>query len=961
MMHVKITTIAFFTFLLWNAVSFAAELKPADKTDVASGAATTPRIWCPGGIKGYRLAVGQPNKGNRNDKVLFRFSLGSIKAPVVRAELRYRQTANGGNAEVEELIVEHLTDELKELKHSALNEKKTTPAGKYRVRPGERVETVLDVTELVREDIRRGYGSIAFRVASLVAPKGPPKNKRVNCIDIDKGSITLDVTDEKELKEAGVILSPEGKPYQGIEVDPNASELACYAARELQDHLYKILGVRLPIHATGASPKLPVIAVGRHAAKKRAGITLDKVPGEGFRILTTPDALVIAGNDHEGAPLVLKSHLDGTSLDHFTMARAAIPALGFCLFGDAGSLHGVYHFLEQYAGVRWYMPGPDGCVIQKSKKLLVPQIAFADSPRASFRYIFESLLFSDVLQWHRRIRAGGAAPVLNTHSFGLMRKYKDTHPEYFALGQNGKRDFKNLCTKQGRGHLCLTNPETVKAYASEAIAFFRKYPQMKSFPVMPGDGLVAVCSCPKCQAEVTPDIRHGRFSRHVWGFVNKVAREVAKVYPDKILSCSAYEEYLVPPEDLEFEPNVAAWVCYNRYQMINPIYAKEIHRIVDLWAAKVKFVYSRNYYLEWRKMYDGLQPGSPRQYQQDFRRLASKTSWRGEFIETGVSSRIIPFGTRHLLIYISCRLLWNPDTDVDALLNEYYRLFYGPAEKNMKEFFEMSFSAIEQKKVNARDDLPPAPESIYTPALIRKLEAALERARKAAPAGSVYRRRVDGVRDLFLPAAKKLRGVVRQGNPTIIAGRLDSVDMLAKAAPVPFVGKNGETPEHRTWVAAGYDAGQLYLRFYCYEEKMSSLKADYTGPSDGAGLWNDDTVEIFLTPDPADPLLTTYQFAVNPNGRLWDGKLKIGDTISDIWNSKNVKVRVTRQSNRWIVDMSVPFSELGVTPAPGKQMKVNFVRNRVTGGKTKENSCFAPSFISLNFMPQRFGTLILGK
>ena len=114
-------------------------------------------------------------------------------------------------------------------------------------------------------------------------------------------------------------------------------------------------------------------------------------------------------------------------------------------------------------------------------------------------------------------------------------------------------------------------------------------------------------------------------------------------------------------------------------------------------------------------------------------------------------------------------------------------------------------------------------------------------------------------------------------------------------------------------------------------------------------------------PDPADPLLTTYQFAVNPNGRLWDGKLKIGDTISDIWNSKNVKVRVTRQSNRWIVDMSVPFSELGVTPAPGKQMKVNFVRNRVTGGKTKENSCFAPSFISLNFMPQRFGTLILGK
>ena len=599
----RIAILLFAAFLLWGVISSAVESRPADKIDVVSGAAANPKIWCPGGIGGRRLAVGQPNKWNRNDKVLFRFSLRDVKNPVARAELRFRQAADRRNAETEELIVEHFDEELKELTPAALKEKKVTPVGsKYLIEPGKPAETILDVTELVREDLRRGYGSIAFRVSSLVAARGAPKNKLINSVDIDKNSIVLEIWDEKELKNVGAILSPSGKPYQGIEVEPDTSLQARYAARELQDHLFKITGRRLPVFAPGKSPELPVIAVGRHAAKKRAGVDLGKLRPEGFLIRTTPDALVIAGNDHEGPPLILDKLLkDYRFVWCFTTRCAAVPSLGLYLFGDAGSVCGVYRFLERYAGVRWYMPGPDGCVIPENKKLQIPEIAFSDAPRVNYRNVLESVLDSEVRQWLKRMRVGGAAPVPINHSFPLMLKYKDTHPEYFALDRTGKRDFAQGCTIQGKGHLCLTNPGTVKAFAAEAIAFFRNNPDVKLFPVMPGDGLVTVCNCPACQAEVTPEVRDGRFSRHVWGFVNKVAREVAKEFPDRLVGCCAYEQYRTPPEDLKFEPNVAVQICYNRYQMHNPLYAKQIHRIIDAWASKVKNIYTWNYYLEWKK------------------------------------------------------------------------------------------------------------------------------------------------------------------------------------------------------------------------------------------------------------------------------------------------------------------------------------------------------------------------
>lgn len=47
-------------------------------------------------------------------------------------------------------------------------------------------------------------------------------------------------------------------------------------------------------------------------------------------------------------------------------------------------------------------------------------------------------------------------------------------------------------------------------------------------------------------------------------------------------------------------------------------------------------------------------------------------------------------GLVHLMVYWQNRLFWDPDADREAMLDEYYRLFFGPAESEMREFYEFA-------------------------------------------------------------------------------------------------------------------------------------------------------------------------------------------------------------------------------------------------------------------------------
>ena len=77
-------------------------------------------------------------------------------------------------------------------------------------------------------------------------------------------------------------------------------------------------------------------------------------------------------------------------------------------------------------------------------------------------------------------------------------------------------------------------------------------------------------------------------------------------------------------------------------------------------------------------------------------------------------------------LYLRARLLWNPDEDVDALLDDFYVKFFGPAAAPMKKYWNTIFEAWRNTIVTEHEYFV-AP-AIYTPEVLEKLGTDLREA-----------------------------------------------------------------------------------------------------------------------------------------------------------------------------------------------------------------------------------------
>src|SRR5208282_6710631 len=76
--------------------------------------------------------------------------------------------------------------------------------------------------------------------------------------------------------------------------------------------------------------------------------------------------------------------------------------------------------------------------------------------------------------------------------------------------------------------------------------------------------------------------------------------------------------------------------------------------------------------------------------------------------------------------HLRARLLWNPEEDVDALLDDFYARFFGPAAGPMKKYWDTIFTAWQDTIVTEHEYFV-AP-AIYTPDVVEKLGTSLREA-----------------------------------------------------------------------------------------------------------------------------------------------------------------------------------------------------------------------------------------
>ncbi len=734
------------------------------------------------------------------------------------------------------------------------------------------------------------------------------------------------------------------------------------AATELQTFVKRSVGVKLTI-STQSDKSKGIIYLGGNKD------LLENVGREGFTICSRNGNIYITGHDSlSGAVFGIRNPWRRKEVYNEELKLGA--------FGETGTLNGVYCFLEKFCGVRFYWPGELGTVVPNRHEISIPEnYYFSKTPIFNCRFVW-LCDFNEAPEdalWYRRIGFGGIAPVqIIDYNWFFTNKLKDSHPEIFAL-VDGERDFGAKCAVRGGGHLCYSHPNTVPLVAGLINEYFDEHPDQRYFPMLPGDGLVRVCGCPECQAEVNDNCdRSCKFSDHIWGFVNRVAREVAKKHPDKFIGCSAYDSYAAPPLRIaRLEPNVAVQFGKNRGAMAAPSYERFVRERIDQWRTKTSNnLCGWDFYLQCWIPWRGLPCLYSSVIQKDLKAMKS-SCFAAEGIEAeswqkGQPHRVTYPATQHLNLYLTGRLYWEPDIDLNAFFDEYCTLFYGPSAKPMREFWQL----CEERWIDAHKEASGfsifeivRPNDVFDMQTIDRLSTLLSQAQKLAPNGSAYSARLAQLAKEYTQGRETVVVMVRNKPPEMTALKeseaikidgLLSENTWYKGKGAFLVGYCGERSEVNTMFYSRNDGENLYIGFVMAEPETDRLKT--AGKvRDFPSMYLDDSVEIYLMPHENLPN-SGYQFIVNPLGMLWDAKLNENRTLETKWDS-GARAAAKVDKKRWTMEISIPLVDINVRP--GQIIKANFYRNRVLDKVGAKSSCWSPIMTEGHRTPSRFGTLFI--
>lgn len=418
-------------------------------------------------------------------------------------------------------------------------------------------------------------------------------------------------------------------------------------------------------------------------------------------------------------------HCDEAAIGSRDAAGNLVDAWPPALFGENGTLYAVYDFLERFCQVRWYAPGEIGLVCPKTATLTVHAQDLQRAPAMIHRWITGCPLYMpgppqavsdrDTTIWKLRMRIGGQAFWV-CHSFeGYYDRFLKTHPNWFAQGYSGRPP-----------QMCYTNPDFIAQVVQDARDYFDGRGAKPGATAM-GDvfGLVPMdtcswCKCPRCQAELNPveakneQFTNGKASDYIYGFVNKVAREIRKTHPTKWIGALAYSDYGYYPVKQRVESNVVVQMCLHTRNWWCPSMEANDRRVVTEWREHDP---DRPLYLWLYYCFPALQAE-----QSHFRyfpgyfahTIVRQMRWyhdakiQGIFMEHS-SEFHESYLMDQLEFYVTLKLADDPSLDGDRLIDEFFERYYGAAAGPMKQLYcEMESTFSDPKNYPAEIQKTPA-------------------------------------------------------------------------------------------------------------------------------------------------------------------------------------------------------------------------------------------------------------
>ena len=452
-----------------------------------------------------------------------------------------------------------------------------------------------------------------------------------------------------------------GKSRYAIVVAKDASQSEFTAAEELQEYIYRISGAKLALISEDKAAEYKRYIFVGYSPKfgEKLGVERPEDGDEGFTYRSVGDDLWIYGGKQRG------------------------------------TMYGVYSFLENELGIRWYtksctkVPERDTWSFKKLNHSETPavgirQMDYFDSQDAAF------LAHNKVNSiWNSQVnKYGNLVGYWGCHTFDALvasNKYFATHPEYFSL-RDGER--------KPHSQLCLTNPDVLKLCTEGMLQTIKNNPNYWVYSLSQNDNQ-NYCQCEKC-TEIAN--RYGGQSGLLLWFVNQVADVVKEHHPDKHISTFAYQYTRGVPTGITPRDNVVIRLCSIECCFGHPLdgcehnkpFMEDIRKWKDVAGKLFIWDYVTNFrqYLAPFPNFNVLAPNIKTFIDHNVIGIYEE----GQYQSTGGSFA-------DLRAWVLNKLLWNPEQDTMALVDDFIGGYYGAAAPYVKKYFNLCHKQLKDDMV----------------------------------------------------------------------------------------------------------------------------------------------------------------------------------------------------------------------------------------------------------------------
>jgi len=332
--------------------------------------------------------------------------------------------------------------------------------------------------------------------------------------------------------------------------------------------------------------------------------------------------------------------------------------------------YAVSEFIERYLGVRWLMPSMVGTHIPHRPNLATPIETIEQEPAFWCRKI-SGLHHPQLTIWAKNLRISAKLPLPFNHNLNKLFKpenYIHSHPDFFPE-INGIRHLPVNNTIY-RWQPCFSALGLTAEAISNIASYFNQNPEESGYSLGINDS-DKFCRCKKCAATYPKaKNRYGYLNASdiYYAWVNDVVEGVLQEYQNKWFGLLAYLNCGEPPKKGRLHPRVVPFITYDRSKWVVPKIKTQGHKITREYLQKSQYV-------GWYDYIYGCPYLLPRVY---FHQMAQTYSWaakqeRIKFIYAEASPN---FGEGPKL-YIATKLFWDPNQDVDDLLEEWCQLAVG--------------------------------------------------------------------------------------------------------------------------------------------------------------------------------------------------------------------------------------------------------------------------------------------